>query len=238
MCVAAARRGYGSEATLGRLLLQKLDYLQLLLIKRAAKGLSTLAATSSQQLLQQLCLLYEALGGTLPHSEQRKSVQEEVVPGMQEAAADATSERGDGPAGSAAAGTASDPPASTGAPPAAAAGNEAEEEPGGEPAAAVDVMQANLQRTQAAAAAAASSAEKAVTSAATSTLRRLQRRLVESGQQLAEAMSDWGLIPRLGVIPLEQFEEVYPVQEPGRLRPLYIQKASLPDILGGCGLRG
>jgi hypothetical protein len=98
------------------------------------------------------------------------------------------------------------------------------------------MMQANLQRTQAAAAAAASSAEKAVTSAATSTLRRLQQRLVESGRQLAEAMSDWGLIPRLGVIPLEEFEEVYPVREPGRLRPLYIQKASLPDILGGWGL--
>jgi hypothetical protein len=64
-----------------------------------------------------------------------------------------------------------------------------------------------------------------------SVLSRLRTRVQDSACRAAYTLSDWGLIPRMDVIPLERFEAAFPLTEAPRLQPLYIEKATLPDIL-------
>jgi len=64
-----------------------------------------------------------------------------------------------------------------------------------------------------------------------SLLSRLKSRVQDSLSRAAYTLSDWGLIPRLDVVPLERFEAEFPLREASRLQPLYIEKAALPDIL-------
>ena len=64
-----------------------------------------------------------------------------------------------------------------------------------------------------------------------SLLSRLRGRVEEGLCRAAYTLSDWGLIPRMDVVPLERFEAAFPLTEAPRLEPLYIEKATLPDIL-------
>lgn len=49
------------------------------------------------------------------------------------------------------------------------------------------------------------------------------------------ALSEWGLVPRMDVLPLEQVESAFPVKEPQGLPPKYIHKVSLTDVIGESG---
>jgi hypothetical protein len=98
---------------------------------------------------------------------------------------------------------------------------------------AVRAARERLQRETSSAAAETSAVASAAAGRAVSVaVLQLGRRFRRTTEQLLFLLSDWGLVPRLGVTPLEVFDRVYPIKEPGRLKPLYIQKASLPDILG------
>ncbi|WIA19985.1 hypothetical protein OEZ85_005859 [Tetradesmus obliquus] len=55
--------------------------------------------------------------------------------------------------------------------------------------------------------------------------------LLLSFASLLHSLSEWGFIPRMDVTPLEVFDEVYPLLEPRRSQPLFIEKATLPDIM-------
>ena len=98
---------------------------------------------------------------------------------------------------------------------------------------AVRAARERLQReTSSAAAETSAVAGAAAARAVSAAVVQLGRRAKRTTEQLLFVLSDWGLVPRLGVTRLEVFDRVYPIREPERLKPLYIQKASLPDILG------
>jgi hypothetical protein len=62
-------------------------------------------------------------------------------------------------------------------------------------------------------------------------LTRLRTRVEDSLCRAAYTLSDWGLIPRMEATSLERFEQEFPLTEAPRLQPLYIEKATLPDVL-------
>ncbi|WIA40266.1 hypothetical protein OEZ86_013640 [Tetradesmus obliquus] len=60
---------------------------------------------------------------------------------------------------------------------------------------------------------------------------QVSSRAEQSFASLLHSLSEWGFIPRMDVTPLEVFDEVYPLLEPRRFQPLFIEKATLPDIM-------
>lgn len=61
---------------------------------------------------------------------------------------------------------------------------------------------------------------------------RLAARTRAWAKRVVAVLSDWGMWPRSNVVPLDQFDEAFPLlHEPSRLPPLHIEKASLPDLL-------
>eukprot|EP00879_Flechtneria_rotunda_P011142 GHRR01011640.1.p1 GENE.GHRR01011640.1~~GHRR01011640.1.p1 ORF type:complete len:553 (+),score=248.04 GHRR01011640.1:1485-3143(+) len=75
------------------------------------------------------------------------------------------------------------------------------------------------------------SSDQASSQVAPKLLQRPVARLQLRFRVLSHMLSAWGIIPRMDVTPLHNFDQMYPLSEPARLQPLYIEKATLPDIL-------
>ncbi len=58
------------------------------------------------------------------------------------------------------------------------------------------------------------------------------RELSRTGHDVRRTLVGWGVLPRTNLIPLEEFDQRYPIAENPRLAPTYIERVSLPDIVG------
>ncbi|KAK9826814.1 hypothetical protein WJX81_003825 [Elliptochloris bilobata] len=59
------------------------------------------------------------------------------------------------------------------------------------------------------------------------------KRLTLAGGGLFMTLSNWGLLPQPGVLPLEDFNEVWRPAEAARLAPVYVERVSIREALSG-----
>ncbi|KAK9815609.1 hypothetical protein WJX72_006739 [[Myrmecia] bisecta] len=187
------KRGYGQARKRGRMLLPKLDYLQLLIVK----GVITTATTS-------LPLLWSRIRGLLGQPEEEAKATAKA----RKAKASVT---------------------------AAAQGNDAPREQSVQGVVAAD---GSTGRSMQDTAEADKNWLQTVGSAVVRKLASagvLSPRLMVVGGGLFITLSNWGLIPMVDVLPLEEFNEQWQPEEPERLQPMFVERVNIRDALKGRG---
>jgi hypothetical protein len=209
--VVLMKRGYSTEQQSGRLLLQKLDYLQLLLVQTA---------------LQQVKQVLTGDGG----SDNNSAASQASTPGRSSTDASTTTP----PAVQLASSNISTTKLQHSQQQAQASGSPAHD--------ASSVAASTRHQTPTAAEAAAEAEAEAEAEADSRPARSFGSFLGAIAQhgiapvlsaaagKLGRTLSNWGLLPRQDVLPLDRLEAMWPVQEPARLAPRYIRKRALPDV--------